>query len=210
MLARILRRVSRLPLELDPGLAVRLEAAFDREGKIVRALESLGPVAGRDVVAIEADAGPIARGLVDLGARLAPVSPRPDSESLGLPAADASADVIVSAWSTFRGVDEPAIREVDRVLRAGGRQLVVHDYGRDDVARLSGERPEHLTWSDRNGPFLSSGFKVRVLHCWWTFDSLEDARSFLTDAFGEVGTSVGALLKRPRLAHKIAIYHRAL
>jgi hypothetical protein len=97
---------------------------------------------------------------------------------------------------------------VDRVLRPEGRHLVVLDYGRDDVSRILGARPEYGEWSQRGGPFLGSGFRVRVLHCWWTFGSLEDMTAFLGEAFGDTGAAVGAGLKRPRLSYNVAIYHR--
>ena len=96
-----------------------------------------------------------------------------------------------------------------RVLRPGGRLIVVLDYGRDDVASLRGDLPEH-GWSRRDGPLLASGFKIRVLHCWWTFASLDDARSFLTAAFDGVGRAVGDRLTRPRLSYKVAVYHRTI
>jgi hypothetical protein len=47
-----------------------------------------------------------------------------------------------------------------------------------------------------------------VVHCWWSFDSLDSAGSFLADAFGDEGRAVAASLGRPRLAHKIVVYHR--
>lgn len=155
---------------------------------------------------VDAERGSIAEGLVALGARLVHV---PLSKPLRLPVADATTDVVVGLWSAFRGIEPSELAEVDRVLRPDGRLLVVHDYGRDDVSRLVGERPEQGAWSRRNGPFLSAGFRVRVIHCWWDFDSLEAATTFLGDAFGEPGTDLGATLKRPRLSYKVAIYHRS-
>ena len=71
------------------------------------------------------------------------------------------------------------------------------------------EAPEYRLWSRREGPFLAhGGFKIRVVHCFWTFESIEVARAFLVDAFGEAGEAVGSRLKRPRLTWNVAIYHR--
>jgi hypothetical protein len=130
--------------------------------------------------------------------------------ALGQPFAvgDESADVVVGFWSAFRAPAAYELAEADRVLRQGGRLLVVHDYGRDDVSRLRGELPEYGAWSRRNGWYLANGFRIRVIHCFWTFDSIEDARAFLGEAFGEVGSRVGETLKRSRLSYNVAVYHR--
>ncbi len=96
------------------------------------------------------------------------------------------------------------------MLRVGGRLLVAHDYGRDDVSALRApEAPAYTTWSRRDGPFLREGrFRIHVLHCFWTFATIEQAGEVLAEAFGERGAAVGAALKRPRLSWKVAIYHR--
>jgi hypothetical protein len=85
---------------------------------------------------------------------------------------------------------------------------VVHDYGRDDVSRLLGDRPEYGAWSRRDGPFLMAGFRLRVVHCFWTFETLDDTRDFLASAFASAGEEVGAGLRRPRLSYNVAVYHR--
>lgn len=194
-----------LPIELEPGLAERLSRALDVEGKLPRALDSLGPISDRDVVLVDGAGGIRARELTDLGARVTLVEsggPAP------FDAPDGSADAVVSHWSAFRGAPPDQVAHARRLLRPGGRLLVVHDYGRDDVATLRGELPERGSWSRRDGPFLGQGFKVRVVHCWWTFESLEATREFLAAAFGRSGVDLGGRLTRPRLSYNLAIYHR--
>jgi SAM-dependent methyltransferase len=199
--------VADLPIDLEPGLSEQLARVLDVEGKILRALEALGPVGGRDVIVVDGSAGARARQLTSLGARVTLVPPSAGDQ---YDAPDGSADVVIAFWSAFRHDIDSEVERAARVLRPGGRLLVIHDYGRDDVAGLRGELPEHGAWSRRDGPFLGSGFKVRVIHCWWTFDSMEETRSFLGAAFGEAGQQVAARLKRPRLSYNVAIYHRTL
>lgn len=199
--------VSDLPLSLPADLAGKLASALDVEGKILRGLEALGPVADRDVLLIDGAGSAVAGGLGDLGAR---VRHHPVAMTCRTDLPEASVDVIVGLWSAFRGVDPAEVAEADRILRPAGRLLVVHDYGRDDVSRLlDPARPEYGAWSNRAGPFLTGGFRVRVLHCFWTFESPEATTEFLVDAFGEAGAGVAATLKRPRLSYKVAIYHRS-
>jgi hypothetical protein len=190
-----------LPIELDAARAGRLARALDVEGKIPKALEALGPVADRDVLLVGGEPEGIrARQLADLGARVT-------VGALEAAPADA-ADVIVSCWSAFQGVEPAEVAAADRALRAGGRLLTIHDYGRDDVSRLRGDRPEYGAWSRRDGPFLQGGFKIRVLHCFWTFGSIEEGQAFLADAFGASGEALGATMTRPRLTYNVAVYHR--
>ncbi len=195
----------------DAELQARLEACIDREDKIPRALEALGPVAGRRVVLLDAGRGLRGRQLEALGAR---VSALLGSSMTALPRG--LADVVVSCWAGFEGGSaetERRISEAEVALRPGGRLLIVHDYGRDDVSRLRADEArerDQVAWSRRDGWFLVRDFKVRVLHCWWTFDSLEQAHDLLVPAFGPPGTEVAAGMHRPRLEYKVAVYHRTM
>ena len=94
---------------------------LDIEGKIPRALDALGPMAGSDVLLVDAAEGARARQLTGLGARLTLLerdAPRADAlrrtidgspfvtvregvpTATGLP--DRSVDRVVSLWSAFR------------------------------------------------------------------------------------------------------------
>lgn len=192
----------------DPQLLEPLVRIVDADGRLPAALQALGPVAGRDVVVLDAPDGPAIRRLLGLGAW---VRVAPDASLHGLP--DDSADVIV-AWrhgfspTTERWRDDLA--QAARVLRSEGRLLVVKDYGRDEVTPLLWDEArarQLIEFSRPKGPFLGLGFRVRVLHCWWQWDSLEEAVDALERWFGATGLAVAQGLRRPRLAYKVAVYH---
>ena len=196
-----------LPVVLEPILGDALLRALDIEGKIPRALEALGPIAARDVVLV--GGGPLeTRRLTDAGARLSAVDAFQPNVPASWPLSDGGADAVIAQWSGFRGILAPELAETERILRPGGKLLIVHDYGRDDVSRLRGDLPEYSAWSRRSGPFLSAGFRIRVIHCFWTFESVDSAATFLAGAFGRTGEEVAASLSRPRLTYNVAIYHR--
>jgi hypothetical protein len=201
----ILARVPDLPFPVPPASTPLVLGAMDREGKIDRALDALGPIVARDVVAI--DPGPVHVGRwTAAGARVTSVPSLADDAARKL--ADGSADAIVSLWAGFRGVDSSELAAADRLLKPDGRLLVVHDYGRDDVSRFRGDQPEYGSWSRRDGPFLTNGFRVRVIHCFWTFDDLDTARDVAEQVFGSAASADIAMLKRPRLSWNVAVYHR--
>lgn len=192
----------------NASVALKLAHAVDRDAKIPRALVQLGDVVDRDVVVLRADGDLRASQLRAAGARV--TSSADDGHELR----PKCADVVVRCWGESGAVavpDAAGMAAAERLLRPGGRLLIVADYGRDDVARLrpEGETPEvYRALRARDAAFTQRGFKLRVIHGWWTFDSMEEASAFLAEAFGERGVEVAGALRRPRLSHKVVIYHR--
>ncbi len=199
--------VADLPFEpADAGSTQQLLRVVDADGKIPRALEAQGQLAGRDVVLL-GESPERARWITETGARLT-VVPDPASPLDWPPAA--STDVVVAFWAALDGPDRAEqLSRAQRLLRPDGRLLVVLDYGRDDLDLIRGvERTASLVaWSRRDGWFLSRGFRVRVIHTFWRFDSIEEAGSLLRAAFGPAAEPAIGRLRRPRVAHNVAIYH---
>jgi len=198
----------------SPQLEEAYLSVVDLEGKILAALEDLGPVAGRDVILLDAGRGFWDHELARIGAHVTRVAfPAPVDEAAALaimaelPAA--CADTVIALWSELARPHAPFLVAAERLLRPRGRLLIVHDYGRDDVWSLSPDRRDRVVdWSYRRGPFLGDDFRVRVIHCRWTFESADQARELLTAGFGELGAALADGMKRPRLEYQVAVYHR--
>ena len=170
------------PFHLADGrLQARLLACVDIEDKIPRTLATLGSMAGRRTLLLGAQPGSFrARQLAVLGAD---VISWPDLR--GPDEAAEPFDVAVAWWTGFAGDEADAsapLASVQRLLAPGARLLVVQDYGRDEVSPLYADpaREARLqAWSRRDGPILGTGFKVRALHCRWTFPDLSAAADLL-------------------------------
>jgi hypothetical protein len=198
------------PFHLADGrLQARLLACVDAEDKIPRTLATLGSMAGRRTLLLGAQPGSFrARQLEVLGAH---VVSWPDLR--GPDQAAEPFDVAVAWWDGFTGAEADVsapLADAHRLLGPGARLLVVQDYGRDEVSPLYADpaRDARLqAWSRRDGPVLGAGFKVRALHCRWTFPDLPAAADLLHRAFPATGASVSARMTRPRLDYRVAVYH---
>jgi hypothetical protein len=188
--------------------------AIDADARIPAAVQALGPVTDRDVCVVDRVDGTLAAHLLALGGWIRSV-PGASPRSLAV-VPDGRADVVVLGWTGFRpGTPDwdEQLAQARRVLRPDGRLLVIHDYGRDEVTGLFDDparAAERIGWSRPNGPFLGHGFRVRVLHCWWRWDTQEEATELLASAFGDTGAAVASGMRRPRLAWKVAVYHLAM
>ena len=202
------------PLRLSNPVALpELERVLDREAKIPAALETLGRLSESRLLLVRPEFT-FAQELIERLAATATI------DSLPAPAIEnGSIDAIVT-W--FDGVAPAAVDcgaaqgqadDAERILAPGGRLLVVHDYGRDELTPLEGDADAEalrIDWSRPKGWFLTRGFKVRVLHCWLTFESMEEAGAVLGRAFDREPASIEAELRRPRVEWKVAVYHRTM
>src|SRR3989304_4110272 len=87
--------------------------------------------------------------------------------------------------------------------RPGGRLRLGEDYGRDDTTHLCADADREARLadaSDRRGAMLAAGFKVRVLHCWWTFADIDAVAATLATLFPATGAAFSAGLPRPRVS----------
>src|SRR4051794_23036439 len=111
------RAVADLPFPLQPGPALALAAALDRERKIDRALDALGPLVDRDVVLVGAGSAETERWSA-AGARVTALDSLVDDGAGGL--ASDCADAILSSWSGFQGIEPTELAAADRLLRPSG------------------------------------------------------------------------------------------
>ena len=90
-----------------------------------------------------------------------------EGEPTALPLRDGAVDVVLHGLIEADDGSLPAVAEALRVLRPGGRLVVIGYYGRDDVAPLL--EPEVVAHARtatqrRSGWWLRHGFKIKVVH----------------------------------------------
>ena len=202
------RLVADLPLDLAPGLAEQLARVLDVEGKIPRAIEALGPVGGRDVVLIDGAGGTARSAARPTSARGSRSSNRADRRRSMRPTARPT-------WSSLAGRRSAAPRsdempQAERMLRPGGRLLVVHDYGRDDVAELRGDAAGVRTVEPARRPV--PGQRLQDPGRPLLVDVRVDRRGARVPGrrLRRGGRTSVAALTRPRLSYNVAVYHRTL
>ncbi|ROR89470.1 class I SAM-dependent methyltransferase [Nocardioides aurantiacus] len=169
--------------------------AVDRAGALVATMRRLGGWAGRDVLDVGCGTGyhlPLlagsARSVVGIEphSALVAVARRRTRRLPGvtvlhgsvtdLPLAAASVDVVHARWAYFFGPGcEPGLRELDRVVRPGGRAFVIDN----DATRST-----FGAWFRRGYPMVdpravedfwhAQGWTRHPVDMAWTFDSRED------------------------------------
>jgi SAM-dependent methyltransferase len=217
----------------DPGLHARLTDVIDPDRKVLAALERIVPLSGKRIADVGTGIGHypllLARrtartygieseaALRDVARERADAAHQPNIRIVEgggehLPLRDGAVDIVLSGEI---GPDDrwlPAIDEAMRVLRPGGRLVVIGYYGRDDMAGLLEpevvERARQAT-QRRIGWWLRHDFKIKVVHARVDLHDEIAAMELLPRLYGDRGR---AFLMGPHpvsLELRLGLYHRA-
>ena len=223
-----------LPAWTDPDTALheRLGAAIDPDRKILSALERITPLSGKRLADVGTGIGHfpmlLARRtgrtygiesdpmLLEEARRRATASHQPnlrivEGAPAALPLRDATVDIVLHSYIDPEDGSQPAIDEAMRVLRPGGRLIVIGHYGRDDVAGLL--EPEVVSHAReatrrRTGWWLRHGFKIKVVHSRIDLGDASTAHDLLPRLYGDRGRAYLMQPHRPFLRLNLGLYHR--
>jgi ubiquinone/menaquinone biosynthesis C-methylase UbiE len=217
----------------DAALHERLGQMIDPDRQILAALERITPLSGKRIADVGTGIGHypmlLARRtgrtygiesdpeLLTEARRRAAISRQPnvrivEGTDTALPLRDGAVDIVLSGRITPDDRSLPAIAEAMRVLRSGGRLVVIGYYGRDDVSELL--EPEVAVQATeatrrRTGWWLRNGFKIKVVHARIELGDEATAMELLPRLYGDRGR---AFLMGPHPAQlqvRLGLFHRA-
>jgi SAM-dependent methyltransferase len=218
----------------DPDLHTRLGEVIDPERRVLAALERIVPLAGKRIADVGTGIGHypmlLARHtgrtygiesdptLLEAARRRASAAHQPNLRIVEgspehLPLRDGAVDVVLSGLIEPDDASLPAIAEALRVIRPGGRLIVIGYYGRDAMSALLD--PElvataHDATQRRTGWWLRHGFKIKVVHSRIDLSDPAVAGEILPRLYGD---RARAFLDAPHPASlelKLGLYHRAV
>lgn len=223
-----------LPDWSDPDAALhqRLGEAIDPDRKILAALERITPLSGKRLADVGTGIGHfpmlLARRtgrtygiewdpvLIAEARRRASASHQPnlrivEGEPTALPLRDGVVDVVLTSGIEPDDASLPAVEEAMRVLRPGGRLIVIGYYGRDDVAGLL--EPEVVSHARdatrrRTGWWVRHGFKIKVVHSRIDLGDAATAHELLPRLYGDRGRTFLMRPHRSSLRLNLGLYHR--
>jgi protein-L-isoaspartate O-methyltransferase len=217
--------------EIDPELHARLGDVIDPDRKVLAALERIVPLAGKRIADVGTGIGHypmlLARRtgrtygvesdpvLLDVARRRADASHQPNLRIVEggldqLPLRDEAVDVVLCGLIEADDSSLPGIAELLRILRPGGRLVVIGYYGRDQVATLL--EPEVVAQAQeatqrRTGWWLRHGAGSRSCTAVSISPTRQPPRSSLPRLCGERGR---AFLTAPHpafLTLKLGLFH---
>jgi SAM-dependent methyltransferase len=219
-------------VDADAALHERLGAAIDPDRRILEALERIGPIGGKRLAdvgtgighypmllarrtgrtyGIESDPQLLAEARRRVTASHQPNLRIVEGDPLALPLRDGAVDIVLTSSIDPDDTSLPAVTEAMRVLRPGGRLVVIGYYGRDDVAGLlEPEVVEHAREATqrRTGWWLRNGFKIKVVHTRLDLGDPATAHELLPRLYGDRGRAFLMRPHRPFLRLNLGLYHR--
>lgn len=217
----------------DATLHARLGAIIDPERRILEALERIVPLSGKRIADVETGIGHYPMLLARRTGRTYGIESDPEllaaarlraaasrqpnlriveGTDTALPLRDGAVDIVLSGRITPDDRSLPAIAEALRVLRPGGRLVVIGYYGRDAISELlDPEVAAQATEATRRrtGWWLRNEFKIKVVHVRIDLGDEATAMELLPRLYGDRGR---AFLMGPHPADlrvRIGLYHRA-
>jgi SAM-dependent methyltransferase len=220
--------------DADPVLHARLGDAIDPDRKVLEGLERIVPLSGKRIADIGTGIGHYPMILARRTGRTYGIEANPEllaearrraagshqpniriveGEPTKLPLRNGAVDIVLTSNILPEDGSLPAIAEAQRVLRPGGRLIVVGYYGRDDVAALL--EPEVVAQAidatqRRTGWWLRNGFKIKVVHARVDLAEPELAHALLPRLFGDRARAYLMGPHRPFLRLNLGLYHRAV
>jgi SAM-dependent methyltransferase len=220
--------------DLDPDLHARLAEAIDPDGKVLAAIERITPIGGKRIADVGTGIGHYPMLLARRTGRTYGIESDPsllaearrravdahqpnirivEGAPTALPLRDGAVDIVLSSQIEPDDTSLAAVAEARRVLRPGGRLIVIGHYGRDDVAALL--EPEVVTHimeatQRRTGWWLRNGFKIKVVHARLDLRDAETAHELLPRLYGDRGRAYLMGAHRLSLRLNLGLYHLAM
>jgi SAM-dependent methyltransferase len=220
-------------LDPDPTLLARLGEVFDPDRQVLSALERIVPISGKRIADVGTGIGHYPMLLARRTGRTYGIETEPELLRVAreravamhqpnirivegggdrLPLRDGAVDIVLSGQIEPDDAWLPAIDEALRVLRPGGRLVVIGYYGRDDVvALLEPEAVERALDATRRrtGWWLKHGFKIKVVHSRLELGDEQTANELLPQLYGERCRAFLAAPHPLSLRLRLGLYHLA-
>ncbi|HLE59189.1 MAG TPA: class I SAM-dependent methyltransferase [Candidatus Limnocylindria bacterium] len=228
-----MRAILPVGVNLDAELHAWLGQALDPERRVLAALERIVPLAGKRIADVGTGIGHYPMLLARHTGRTYGIESEPDLLAVArqraeaahqpnlrivegtpdrLPLRDGAVDIVLHGSIEPTDAALPLIAEALRVLRPGGRLVVIGYYGRDDLsALLEPERVSAALEATRRGAgwWPRHGFKIKVVHARLDLGDPEAAQRMLPRLYGDRGLArlMGAPTTSLRI--RLGLYHLA-